>query len=64
MPGTFPKPYIDSVPEAGKDGAIEHVPFDRLDIGARNSGVPGSVSTGPKSIEHVGGSVGKPGRKG
>lgn len=57
--GTFPRPYVNDVPKAGGQPGIEHVPFDRLDIGARNSGVPGNISQGPKPIEHVGTSAPK-----
>lgn len=57
--GTFPRPYQNDVPSEGKTPGIETVPFDRMDIGARSSGVPKDPSTGPKSIEHVGSSAGK-----
>lgn len=61
--GRFPGPYVSDVPEEGKDPMMVTVDFDRLGIGARNSGVPKSVSEGPKAIEHVGGSAGNGGKK-
>jgi hypothetical protein len=33
-----------------------------MGIGARNSGLPGSASEGPKSLEHVGESQGAKGK--
>jgi len=52
--GTFPKPYVNNVPMEGSEKVMEYVNFDRLGIGARNSGVPKNVAEGPKRIEHVG----------
>jgi hypothetical protein len=50
----FPKPYINDVK---KDESIMiYVPTETMDIGARKSALPPSASTGPKSLEHVGGS--------
>ena len=57
--GRFPKPYVESVK---KDEAIMvYVPTDKMDIGARTSGLPDSASKGPMSLEHVGGDQGKRG---
>lgn len=54
----FPRPYVNSVPKEGGDRSLmEYVPFDRLGIGARSSGMPNRGSEGPKSLEHVGGSA-------
>jgi hypothetical protein len=53
----FPKPYIDSVKESGEDAFIQRVPLKHLDIGARPSGMPGSVKPEKMGIEHVGGSA-------
>ena len=51
----FPKPYINDVK---KDEALmQYVDFPHMGIGARASGMPKSVSEGPKSIEHVGSSA-------
>jgi hypothetical protein len=58
MADKFPRPYVNEVPKEGGDPCMEYVDFDRLGIGARNSGVPKSVSDGPKPIEHVGTSTG------
>lgn len=33
--------------------------FDTMGIGARQSGMPSSVSMGPKSLEHVGDNASK-----
>jgi hypothetical protein len=60
MAGKFPKPYIDSVPK-DPDPMMVIVPMRTMGIGARRSGLPNTVSTGPGSIEHVGGSEGKKG---
>ena len=55
--GRIPKPYINDVSK--DDSIMVYVPMDKMDIGARSSGLPKSASTGPKSLEHVGGSAGK-----
>jgi hypothetical protein len=55
--GKFPKPYVDSVPEEGKDPMMQTVDFDRMGIAARSSAMPKSGSDGPLPIEHVGGSA-------
>ena len=58
--GRLPGPYVHDV---GVDnGLMEYVPFPTMGIGARNSGLPGSASEGPKSLEHVGESQGASGR--
>ena len=60
--GKFPKPYINTVKK--DDSTMVYVKsFDNLDIGARPSGQPKSVSSGPKSIEHVGGTTSSNGGK-
>lgn len=56
--GRFPRATQNSIPEAGKAPGIEYVDLNRMGIGARSSGVPKEVSTGPRPIEHVGGSTG------
>ena len=55
--GRIPKPYINDVSK--DDSIMVYVPMDKMDIGARSSGLPKSASTGLKSLEHVGGSAGK-----
>lgn len=61
--GTFPKPYINDVPKEGSDSMMVTVDFDKLGIGARTSGLPKDASTGPRPLDHVGGSAtGKRGR--
>lgn len=52
----FPRPYVNDVSQ--DSSRMVYVPMDRMDIGARNSGLPKAASTGPKSLEHVGGSAG------
>lgn len=59
MAGTFPKPYKDDVPAEGSDKIMEYPPFPTMGIGARKSGMPDTVSTGPGGIDHVGGTAGK-----
>ena len=39
-------------------------PFEKMDIGARNSGLPGSASAGPKALQHVGSGEGQRGSEG
>lgn len=54
MADKFPRAYVNSVPKEGADPIMETVDFQRMGIGARNSGVPKNPSEGPKTIEHVG----------
>lgn len=65
MADRFPKAYIQTVPQV-KGGSstppMEYTTFDRMGIGARSSGLPGSASQGPASIEHVGGNASKGGK--
>jgi hypothetical protein len=56
----MPKPYVNDVPNS-PDPMVVIVPMDRMDIGARKSGMPKAASTGPGSLSHVGGSGGKKG---
>lgn len=58
--GRMPKPYVNDVPNS-PDPMVVIVPMDRMDIGARKSGMPKAASTGPGSLSHVGGSGGKKG---
>lgn len=54
----FPKAYINDVNEA--DPMMERVPTDKMDIGARASGMPkGEVTSSVMGIEHVGNSAGR-----
>lgn len=57
----FPKPYVNSVNQ--DDPMMERVPFDKMDIGARSSGLPKGDELASKSmgIDHVGGSAGRKG---
>jgi hypothetical protein len=53
---SFPRPTLNTVPtRPGGDPMIEHVPFDRMDIGANATGLPKSVNSDRMGIEHVGG---------
>jgi hypothetical protein len=56
--GSFPKPYVNTVPREGSDGMMEYVPFDKMGIGARASGLPTGGTNNVKSIEHVGKTAG------
>lgn len=62
--GKIPGPYVNSVPEAGTDPIMEYPPLHNMGIGSRKSGMPGMASTGPKSLDHVGGSAGASGKEG
>jgi hypothetical protein len=53
----FPKPYVGDVKK--DDALLVYVPMDTMGIGARKSGMPKEASSGPKSLEHVGGSASK-----
>lgn len=56
----FPKPYTQMVPAEGQAQGIEYVPFDKLSIGSRPSGLPkGSVNSEKMNLDHVGKGVGK-----
>ena len=61
--GTFPRPYVDSVPKEGNEPMMEYVDFDKLGIGARKSGMPGGDMNQIKSLEHVGKSASGDGSK-
>ena len=50
--GTFPTPYIDSVPETG-DKIMEYTTFPVTGIGARASALPKEVSSGDMTLDHV-----------
>jgi hypothetical protein len=50
----FPKPYADMVPDTKSSPGIVRVDLDNMGIGARKSGMPSAVSTGPGGIDHVG----------
>lgn len=53
--GRFPKAYVNDVK---KDPIMEYVPFDKLDIGARSSGLPKNVKPQGMGLDHVGGTAG------
>lgn len=55
----FPKPYVDSVNQ--DDPMMERVPLNKMDIGARASGMPKGeeVNSSSMNIEHVGGTAGR-----
>ena len=59
MAGKIPGPYVRSTEQ---DNSVVVYPnggdFAKMGIGARSSGLPESASSGPKPIEHVGGSQG------
>ena len=50
--GKFPRPYVNDVKR--DDALMVYTLFENNEIGARKSGLPKEISTGPKSIEHVG----------
>ena len=54
--GRFPKPYVDDVRE--NDPIMKRVDQDKLDIGARSSGLPKGVRNDEAKISHVGESAG------
>jgi hypothetical protein len=60
--GKIPGPYVGDVQQ--DDGLMVYPPFPKMDIGARTSGLPKEASTGPKSLEHVGGDDGTRGKEG
>jgi len=53
--GKFPRTYVNEVKR--DDSMMIYTKFENTEIGARKSGMPDSVSTGPKSLEHVGGNA-------
>jgi hypothetical protein len=57
--GKMPRAYVNDVPAEGSDKVMNYVPFDKMDIGARSSGVPKNNLNGAPGIEHVGGTAGK-----
>jgi hypothetical protein len=57
--GRFPKPYVNSVPKEGDTNMMVYTSFPTMGIGARRSGLPKDASSGPRSIEHVGGTTGQ-----
>lgn len=62
MAGTkpgFPGPYVDNVPAEGSDKMMEYTNFDHMGIGARKSTLNTVDQSGPKPLDHVGGSAGK-----
>ena len=48
----FPKAYTDAVKR--DDSLMVYTTFKTMGIGARPSGLPNTVSDGPKALEHVG----------
>jgi hypothetical protein len=59
--GRTPRAYISDVPavKGGDAGPMVYVEdFAKLGIGARSSGLPKTASSGPKGLDHVGGSAG------
>ena len=48
----FPKAYTDGVKR--DDSLLIYTTFPSMGIGARKSGLPTTVSDGPKAIDHVG----------
>lgn len=56
----FPRPYVNDVPKESDTKIMETVPFDRMGIGARPSGLPKDGVNAPgMNLDHVGGSAGK-----
>jgi hypothetical protein len=55
MADKFPRPYVDTVPKVeGGEGMMQYVPFDKMGIGARPSGLPKDGVNDIKSLTHVG----------
>ena len=52
MADKFPRAYTAEVKR--DDSLMVYTTFQTMGIGARKSGLPATVSEGPKSIEHVG----------
>lgn len=50
--GTFPAPYMNDVRE--EDSIMVRVNQDKLDIGARSSGMPKDVASSGMNLDHVG----------
>ena len=61
MSDRFPKAYTADVKR--DDALCVYTTFPTMGIGARKSGLPATVSTGPASIEHVGKSASGKGGK-
>ena len=60
--GKFPGPYVNTVKQ--DDATMVYVPFPKMGIGARASGLPSQASDTEKmSLEHVGGSAGAAGNR-
>ena len=57
----FPRPYVSDVKR--DDSIMVYTKFEQNEIGARKSGLPKDVSTGPKSLEHVGQNANSGGKK-
>ena len=53
--GRFPAPYLSDVKE--DDPIMKRVDQDKLEIGARSSGLPKSIKSEGTSISHVGDSA-------
>lgn len=51
--GTFPTPYINSVPETGDNKIMEYTTFPVTGIGARASAQPKDVTSGDMNLKHV-----------
>ena len=61
MSDKFPKAYTADVKR--DDGLLVYTTFPTMGIGARKSGLPNTVSEGPKAIDHVGKSASGKGSK-
>jgi hypothetical protein len=61
MSSRFPKAYTAEVKK--DESMMVYVPTATMGIGARPSGLPKTVSDGPKNIEHVGKSASGTGSK-
>jgi len=55
----FPGPYVNETRE--NDPIMKRVNQDKLEIGARNSGLPSSIRNS-NNIDHVGGTAGSGGK--
>lgn len=53
--GRFPKAYVNDTKK--DDALMEYVPFEKLDIGARASGMPKGMKKEGMGLDHVGGTA-------
>ena len=57
----FPRAYVNDVPKSSDQSLMKTVDFDRMGIGARNSGMPKQPGSGAK-LTHIGTDASKGGK--